>query len=117
MNNLARQLEQQHQQEMKQKKRILLKKATITKGEKLLFGLFVCAIAVCGVIILTNYATLYSVNKEIFMLENSIAEQTEVNDGLQLQVIELSAPDRILHIAKEELGMKLDDNNVKVIRN
>lgn len=115
MSNLAKQLEQQ--QEIKRKKRIIRKKATITKGEKFLAGLFVSAVAACGIVILTNYAKLYSVNKDIYVLENSIAEQLEVNDGLQLQVIELSAPDRILHIAQEELGMTLDDNKVKIIKN
>lgn len=117
LDHLARQLEQQQHQELKKKKRILHKKATITKGEKLLVGLFICATAVCCIVILTNYATLYSVSKEIFGLENSINQQMEVNDGLQLQVIELSAPDRILQIAQEELGMTLDENKVKVIQN
>lgn len=116
MSNLARQLEQQ-QQEIKKKKRILHKKATITKGEKILSGLLVCAVAAVGVVMVSNYAALYSVNKDIHVLQNSINDQMEVNDGLQLQVIELSAPDRILKIAQEELGMVLDDNKVKVIQN
>ncbi|MBU8907118.1 cell division protein FtsL [Desertibacillus haloalkaliphilus] len=119
MGNLARDIQQQQRTEQKQVKRQVRKtgKMTITRGEKVLWSMLLVGVVVLVSIMVTNFATIYAVNKDIHSLERSISQQANVNDGLQLQVIELSAPDRILHIATEELGMTLDDNKVRVIQN
>lgn len=122
MSSLARQYQQQQQpiqpqEQQKRKRQVQKKQSSITKGEKGLVLLLVLAAALVGAIMIANYASLYSYNRDIHNLERTIQQQTQVNEGLQLQVIELSAPDRILHIATEKLGMTLDDNSVKVIQN
>ncbi|MCD8509658.1 MAG: septum formation initiator family protein [Bacillus sp. (in: Bacteria)] len=63
-------------------------------------------------LVLSNYASIYIANHEIQQTERAIQEQVKVNEGLSLQVMELSDPDRILSMAKE-MGMILDENNVR----
>ncbi|MEB1809986.1 MAG: cell division protein FtsL [Bacillaceae bacterium] len=123
MSNLARQYQQQQQpketqgHQPKQTKAPKPKKFSFTRGEKGIALLAVVALSVAVTFILANYASVYSMNRDIHNLQRDIQQQSQVNEGLQLQVIELSAPDRILHIATEKLGMSLDDNKVKVIQN
>ncbi|BAB06293.1 cell division protein FtsL [Halalkalibacterium halodurans] len=88
----------------------------ITKGEKMLLGMLTVAFLLFIGFSVHNYATMYSVNREIHELEQTVAAQEQINDGLSLQVVELSSPERILKIAKS-LGMKLEDENVKVVQN
>ncbi|NJP36451.1 cell division protein FtsL [Alkalicoccus luteus] len=90
-------------------------KSGITKGEKLLYGLAVPLIIAAAFMIVSNYASLYSLNYDAQGTEAAITEQTSVNDGLTLQVKELSDPDRILTIAQSELGMSLHDEQVRVL--
>lgn len=112
--------QQQHEQRQEGtliQKSIKRVRSTVTLGEKLIFGLLAFAtFAVLGLVIY-NYSMIYTVNKEVYQLELSIQKQTQTNEGLALQRTELSAPDRILTIATEELGMSLDDNKVKVVQN
>jgi cell division protein FtsL len=68
-------------------------------------------------LIISTYAAIYITNNEVHALERTIKNQTTNNEALQLQVTELSAPDRILKIATEKLGMTLNDKNVKVVKN
>ena len=90
-------------------------KGGITKGEKLIY-LFTAGLVVFVLyLILSNYATMYGMNHQIQETETSITQQTSVNDGLTLQVKELSDPERILGIAQNDLGMELNDKSVKVI--
>lgn len=90
-------------------------KGGITKGEKLIY-LFTAGLVVFVLyLILSNYATMYGMNYQIQETETSITQQTSVNDGLTLQVKELSDPERILGIAQNDLGMELNDKSVKVI--
>ncbi|WP_209125469.1 cell division protein FtsL [Alkalihalobacillus sp. BA299] len=121
MSNLARQYQQQpkgiEDQQQKQSRSPKQRAFPITKGEKGLALLAVVAFSVVITMIIANYASAYSLNRDIHNLQRDIQQQSQVNDGLQLQVVELSAPDRILQIATEELGMSLDDNKVKVIQN
>ncbi|MFC0473073.1 cell division protein FtsL [Halalkalibacter kiskunsagensis] len=114
---LARKYQEQEQRQIQTKTRVRRVRNPITVGEKAIAGLITfIAFIVFGVIV-HNYATLYTVNQEAYQLQQTINQQAQLNEGLTLQVVELSAPDRILHIAKEELGMTLDDNKVKVVQN
>ncbi len=113
---VARKIQEQHQSQVQTTKRIKRMRSSVTLGEKLIMSIVAITVFVILSVIVHNFATLYSVNKEVQQLETVIAQQQEVNDGLHLQVLELSEPDRILSIAKE-LGMVLDDNKVKVVQN
>lgn len=115
---VARQIQEQKQQQtqVKTHKRVKRIRTSVTLGEKLIVGIVAVTIFVILSFIVHNFATLYSVNRDVQQLEQDIAKQQEVNNGLHLQVLELSEPERILSIARE-LGMVLDDDKIKVVQN
>ncbi|SFE41066.1 cell division protein FtsL [Alteribacillus iranensis] len=116
MNNLAQQLQRQREEQQVVQKNVQHRiKGKVTKGEKVIVAAMMVAILIASVLVVTNYAKVYAQDREITSLQYSVQEQTEYNSSLQLEVSELSAPERIMHYAKEELGMSLDDNKVKVI--
>ncbi len=118
MSNLARQLETKHKHSISTSKETkTLTKSRITIGEKVLYFTTVIGLVFATYLVISTYADIYITNHEIHSLERSISEQTTNNEALQLQVTELSAPDRILQIATEQLGMVLNDKNVKVVQN
>jgi cell division protein FtsL len=116
MENLARQLrqEQQEQTVVAPKKKIK-QKNWISPGEKILgitFGALVCF---GSVHIISNQASIYQVNKEIQDAQVTIQEQEKSNSDLTMQVNELSQYERIRDKA-QELGLTLNDQNVKVVQ-
>jgi len=104
----------QHERQTKSVKERVFK-GGITKGEKLIYVLTTIAVIFVLYLILSNYATMYSYNHQIQQTETIITQQEDVNNGLMLQAKELSDPERILHIAQNDLGMELNDKSVKVI--
>ncbi|MCK6256911.1 cell division protein FtsL [Fictibacillus sp. WQ 8-8] len=122
MSNLAYQTQRQYQQESKQKyvqqqAQPRIRTPRITKGEKFLW-VFASLMLIAGAIFMvSNYASIYKVNSSIESVQSSINYENKVVDDYKQQVTELSAPDRILKIAKEKLGMTLNDKNVKVLEN
>lgn len=119
MSNLARKLQQEKQYEQQKSgqalKTIKEKRFWLTPGEKglgLLFGAMVCFGAVQ---IISAQASIYNVNKNIQTMELTIEEQQKVNNDLKMQVSELSTYERIWEKARE-LGLKLNENNVKVVQ-
>ncbi|MDT8859127.1 cell division protein FtsL [Alkalihalobacillus sp. MEB130] len=114
---VARNIQEQQQSQVQTKTRIRHVRNPITLGEKAIIGMVAVLTFVVLGFMVNNFATLYSMNQEVYQLEQTISNQQQVNEGLSLQVVELSAPDRILHIASEQLGMSLDDNKVKVVQN
>jgi cell division protein FtsL len=121
MSNLAMKLEQQrqeqqqHQQMPKQDPIIIKRRATITPGEKLLIVLFVSLFLIGAVNIVAKSYAVYQANIDIQKTEAKIEAQTELNSDLHVQVEELSTYDRIWGKAKE-LGLTLDQNNVKSVQ-
>lgn len=120
MSNLARKIERKHtfdtSQQQKHQKHPKVSNR-ISLGERSLYYATIVGVVFCAYLILSTYASVYMVNKDIHTFEAQIREQATNNEALQLQVRELSAPDRILFIATEKLGMTLDDKNVKVVQN
>ncbi|WP_062231618.1 cell division protein FtsL [Fictibacillus sp. FJAT-27399] len=122
MSNLAYQTQRQYQQESRQKyvqqqAQPRIRTPRITKGEKFLW-VFASLMLIAGAIFMvSNYASIYKVNSSIESVQSSINYENKVVDDYKQQVTELSAPDRILKIAKEKLGMTLNDKNVKVLEN
>jgi cell division protein FtsL len=117
MSNLEQQRqEKQQQQHMPVSEPIIIKRrASITNGEKLLMILVVGLFIIGAVNIVTKSYTVYQANIEIQKTEAKIEEQTKLNSDLHVQVEELSTYDRIWEKAKE-LGLKLDQNNVKSVQ-
>ncbi|MFD1735718.1 cell division protein FtsL [Bacillus salitolerans] len=121
MSNLAYQIQQrQHQQQheehqTRKNKPNIKKKAQVTFGEKLLFLLFIGMVLIGSIVVVTNSAKIYVVNREISALQVSIDSQSKVNSDLEQQVMELSTYERIWAKA-HELGLLLNENNVKVVQ-
>lgn len=87
-------------------------KKGISKGEKIIYSLFLATIVFGLYLIISNFASIYLTNYEIQQNEQFIEEQINVNEGLELQVKELSDPVRILQEA-EKMGMVLNEENVR----
>lgn len=118
MANLARQLreEQLHQQQtvIAPKKKVK-QKGWLTPGEKILgitFGALVCF---GSIHIISNQSSIYETNTEIQDTKTMIQTQQKSNSDLSIQVSELSQYDRIKEKARE-LGLELNDQNVKVVQ-
>lgn len=117
MNNAAYKVREQDQQQKKQKtvRQVVRKtKRKITVGEKIVYSGFVALMLFGSVQIISNQSSLYSISEEVQSLDGKIDKQEAKNNELKLQVTELSAYDRIWTKAKE-LGLKLNENNVKVV--
>lgn len=121
MSNLAMKLEQQRQEQQQQQQMpvqepiIIKRRSSITPGEKFLIVLFVSLFVIGAINIVAKSYTVYQANVEIQKTEAKIEEQTKLNSDLHVQVEELSTYDRIWEKAKE-LGLTLDQNNVKSVQ-
>lgn len=121
MGNLARkyQQEQQYEQQrhtVKVPQKVKVKNPWLSPGEKILGLVFTGIVCFGAVHIVSNQAAIYEINKEIQDTKVSIQEQTKVNGDLEMQISELSTYERIWEKAKE-LGLKLNENNVKAVQN
>ncbi|MBB5172180.1 cell division protein FtsL [Texcoconibacillus texcoconensis] len=120
MSSLAKKLQQQGNPQIEEQTKTYRErvfKGGFTKGEKVLYPLMVIIVIAALYAMLSNYATIYMMNTNIHQIEQTVEQQQSVNEGLQLQVKDLSDPDRILHIAQNELNMELNDYNVQVVQN
>jgi cell division protein FtsL len=120
MGNLARKLQQEQQQKQQQKQEqsrdtVRKKSFGFSPGEKILGLTFCAAICFGSVQIISNQAAIYEINAEIQETSRIIQNQKKVNADLAMQVEELSTYERIWAKAKE-LGLKLNENNVKVVQ-
>ena len=118
MSMLARKIatEQQHKQQPQTTvKKVLVHKSKITLGEKILIVASILLLTIASIKIVSNQYSLYKANQEIQTLQTSIAEQQKVNNDLNVEVSELSRYERIWEKASQ-LGLKLDENNVKVVQ-
>lgn len=121
MDNLAMKLEQQRQEQHQQQKMpvqepiIIKRRASITLGEKILNVLLISLLVVGAVNIISKSYSVYHANIKIQKTEAKIEEQIKLNSDLHVQVEELSTYDRIWDKAKE-LGLTLDQNNVKSVK-
>jgi cell division protein FtsL len=116
MSNLARKYQYHQEPRQEELKDILIKSRKITKGEKLLFALFLSVLFVLSVKLVANQAAIYEVNRDIQRVEAKIEEQTKINEDLQARVNELSEYSRLLKEA-EKLGLKMNGDRVKVVQN
>ena len=114
MNNLAYQVERK-QAQTTQKTAVIVEKGNITKGEVLLLTFLAITFFLAAIFAISNYTAIYSVHSDIQTLQSEIDRKTVEVEDLKLQVAALSEPDRIVDIAKNELGLELNEKNVKVI--
>ncbi|MBP3041439.1 cell division protein FtsL [Bacillaceae bacterium Marseille-Q3522] len=115
MSNLARKYQQEEKKTVKISKKIVHKKAWLSPGEKFLWFIFAVFLFIGIVKIISNQAVLYSMNKDIQVAESAVQEQESINRDLDVQVQELSNYERLLKKA-EELGLQLNNDNVKAVQ-
>jgi len=88
------------------------KSSWITKGEKLLYSIAgICLVSV-GIYVVSFSSSTDSLNRELQQLESEVQTQQVKNEGLSFDVSELSRPERITKIAKEN-GLKIQDAKIK----
>lgn len=120
LSNLAHKLQQQQQERHAHQTQPIpqpnkkIRPSRLTPGEKVLGLLFALFITFLCVNLISNHSSIYQANKDIQQVESEIAQQQRKNQDLENQVSELSRYERIMAKAKE-LGLKLDENNVKVV--
>ncbi|NSL50773.1 cell division protein FtsL [Calidifontibacillus erzurumensis] len=114
MSNLAYQVSPKKNQHKNVKvKARLKKKSSLTVGEKFLITFLVFMSALGCMLIISKQAAIIQMNNDIRALESEITAQEKVNSGLYEEITELSKPERILQIAKQQ-GLTIN-NNVQVI--
>ncbi|MFJ7976299.1 cell division protein FtsL [Peribacillus sp. JNUCC 23] len=116
MSSVAKKIqEQQIQEQQRSVQTVIVRKMKISFGEMILICALALAIAFLGTKVISNQAAIYKTNKSIQMTNHSIDEQTRLNVDLKEQVSELSTYERIWKKAAD-LGLKLNENNVKVVQ-
>ncbi len=90
------------------------KHSNISKREKLLYVVFIIAVALFAVTILHKQGKIQTTSMEIQKIESEITEVSKQNEDLKVRVSELSTYERIWEKARE-LGLTLNEKNVKVV--
>ncbi|MFC7320350.1 cell division protein FtsL [Halobacillus campisalis] len=102
----------EHQQQQKQVKVKIQKKQWVSTGEKVLYSAATGVIALASVFMVHFSSTTDTLNRDIQQAEQKISQQEAVNDSLAYDAKELSNPDRILQIAKDN-GLEMQNAEVK----
>ena len=96
---------------MKKKKKV---KARITKGEKKLYSLAICAFGFTMVLKIFCGAGIGHLNMSIEQLEYKINNQEKKNESLTMKVNELNSFDKVKEVVSN-MGLAYNNDNVVVI--
>lgn len=88
------------------------KKGWITKGEKVLYSVIGFCLIIACIYIVSFSSSTDTLNRELQSLEQTVQKQQVENEGLVYEKKQLSRPERITRIAKEN-GLKIQDAEVK----
>ncbi|SDJ74320.1 cell division protein FtsL [Sediminibacillus albus] len=88
------------------------KKKWISTGEKFLYTMFSAIVLTVLYFSVSFSSSTDALNREVQQLEKQVESQQEVNENLEYKKKELSNPDRILEIAKDN-GLKIQNAEVK----
>jgi len=114
--NHARSWQQEYGQQTKQQqKKIVIrvkKKSWLTKGEKVIYSFISVLLIIAGVYIVSFSSKTDTLNRSLQSVEQQVEHQKVENESLQFEVRELSKPERITKLAKEN-GLKIQDTQVK----
>jgi len=112
--NWQRNYEQVSQAQPEQKKVIIKvrKSSWLTKGEKVIYAGFGAFLIAAGIYIVSFSSSTDTLNREIQTIEANVQQQKVENETLMFQKDELSKPERITEIAKEN-GLKIQATQVK----
>ncbi|MFC0524038.1 cell division protein FtsL [Pontibacillus salicampi] len=111
----ARKLHEQQPQHTKQQEKVKVqvqKQKWISTGEKFMYSM-VSAVAVAASIYVVSFAsTTDGMNRDVQHLESKIDKQQVQIENLKFEKKELSKPERILQIAKDN-GLEIRKSKVK----
>ncbi|QTM99330.1 cell division protein FtsL [Sediminibacillus dalangtanensis] len=96
----------------KQVKVKVQKKKWITTGEKFIYTIFSALLVGALYFSVSLSSSTDALNREVQQLEQQVERQQEINQNLEYKAKDLSNPDRILRIAKEN-GLKIQNTEVK----
>src|SRR5699024_1599150 len=104
-------IERQEQQQKKVVKKVK-KRKILTKGEKIIYTFFSIVLLVAAIYVVSFASTTDRLNRDIQKLETQVQQQKSENKDLAFEISELSKPERITKIAKEN-GLKIQEAKVK----
>ncbi|SFB18886.1 cell division protein FtsL [Lentibacillus halodurans] len=114
--NLARSWEKSYQSTApKHDKQTVVKvqkKSWITKGEKALYSVVAVMLIAASIYVVSFSSSTDTLNRKMESLEQHVQHQKVTNEGLVYEKKQLSRPERITRIAKEN-GLKIQDAEVK----
>lgn len=90
------------------------KQSWISTGEKVLYSLVGTCLIIAAIYMVSFASSTDSINRELQALENDVQKQQVVNEGLLFEKKELSRPERIVKIAKEN-GLQIQDAEIKQV--
>lgn len=88
------------------------KKGWVSKGEKIIYTVFSIGLMVACLYIVSFASKTDQLNRELLSLEQTVHDQKIENEALYFEASELSSPERIIKIAREN-GLKIQDAKVK----
>ncbi|TRM12304.1 cell division protein FtsL [Lentibacillus cibarius] len=87
-------------------------KRWITKGEKVLYSAIGFLLIAACIYVVSFASATDTLNRKVESLEQSIQQQKVTNEALLYEKKQLSRPERITRIAKEN-GLKIQESKVK----
>ncbi len=88
---------------------------SLTLREKLFYIAMIVMFVIVSSSIIYRYSLISQYNYEIQKTNHHIAQMEESNRTLQIKIDELSSRDRIVQIAKNDLGMVENEASVKIL--
>lgn len=93
------------------------KNQSISGKEKLFYLFSLIFVIIIASVVISGYASITKLNYEVQEVQKSINTINQENENIEMQIVELSTPDRIIKYAQEELGMTLDEDQIIVLTN
>ncbi len=89
-------------------------KLKLLEGEKFIYFILALLIVSAPMLSVFTKATLSQTSIEVETLKSQVEKQSNINEGLSMQINELASLDKVQEVAKN-LGLSYNDDNVKVI--
>lgn len=102
-------------QQPQRKKQIVVKvrrRGWVSTGEKVIYTLFGVGLIASCLYVVSFASQTDQLNRDLLQLEGAVHNQTIENEALYFEVSELSSPERIIQIARDN-GLKIQDAKVK----
>src|SRR5699024_2563069 len=84
----------------------------ISTGEKFIYTLFGVGLIASCLYVVSYASKTDQINRDLLQLEQTVHNQKIENEALYFEASELSSPERIIQIAREN-GLKIQDAKVK----